>query len=314
MALAAPIHIYPPCVDRRGFDAVIQAQAGVFRLDHVAPFVSREQARHAVRTGKWQRPYRGVFVAHNGELTREQELWVCALAAPAGSALGGLTAAELGGFQQFADQDTYIIIPLKSRPPKRPGLIVKRSSELTSADVHPSRWPPRTRMPRSLVDGASWQRLKERARGIILAGVQQRVVRPAHLRDALSRRGPCRHRTLIRQSIDDAEGGIASIPEHDFERIRRMFGLPEPQRQAIVMRSDGRYYLDADWHPFGVSAEVHGSQHMEIRTWDSDLDRQAMLAAQGRRVLQFSSYAVRHRKQQVGTLLVAALRNAGWPG
>jgi very-short-patch-repair endonuclease len=314
MTTDATVHARAPCVDRRGFDAVIRAQAGVFRLRQVAPFVSLEQARHAVRVGKWQRPHRGVLVAHNGELTREQELWVCVLAAPPGSALGGLTAAELGGLQQFTEQNTYLVVPLKSRRPTRPGLVVKTSGELSTADVHPSQRPTRTRMSRSLVDGASWQRRDERARGIILAGVQQRVVRPDDLRDALRRRGPCRHRELICQSIDDAEGGIASVPEHDFEQVRRMFGLPEPQRQAVVVRSDGRYYLDADWQPFRVSAEVHGTQHMEIRTWDTDLDRQAILAAQGRRVLQFSSYAVRHRKQQVGTLLVAALRNGGWSG
>jgi hypothetical protein len=48
--------------------------------------------------------------------------------------------------------------------------------------------------------------------------------RPGDLRDALSRRGPCRHRG-------------------DLHR----FHLPEPDRQAVVARPGGRYYLDVDW-------------------------------------------------------------------
>ncbi|WP_123788513.1 hypothetical protein [Phytoactinopolyspora halophila] len=293
---------------------IVREQDGVFRLDQVATLVSWSMADHAVRTGRWSRPHRGVYVAHNSDLTKRQESWVCLLAGPPGSALGGLTAAELDGLRGFDAAGTYLVVPLKSRSPTRPGLVVKRSGELTDGDVHPSRRPRRTRVPRSLVDAASWQGSTGRASSIILAGVQQRLVRPDDLRDALARRGRCRNRLVIRQSIYDAEGGIASVPERDFGRIVRMFTLPEPERQAVIQRSDGRFYLDAHWRKYGVSSEVHGIQHLELFSWDADLDRQAIVAARGLRVLPFSSYAVRHRKEHVGRLLTEALRNAGWRG
>ncbi len=299
---------------QRSIDALLAEQAAVFRLAQATPQVSRERVRHAVRSGRWQMPHRGIYVAHNGELTREQKLWVCYLAGPPGSALGGLTAAELDGLRQFEAPTIYLVIPPRARAPRRPDLIVKRSSQLTAADIHPLRRPTRTRMPRSLVDAASWQHHEVRVRSIILAGVQQRLTRPQDLRDALSRRPSCRHRRIIRQSIDDAEGGIASIPEHDFEQIRRTFNLPPPQRQVVVRGPDGRLYLDAAWLRYQVSVEIHGIQHMEILSWDADLDRQAFLAARGQRVLPFSSYAVRHRKAHVGTLITEALRNGGWRG
>lgn len=44
---------------------------------------------------------------------------------------------------------------------------------------------------------------------------QQRLTRTSDLRDALSRRGPCRHRGVIIESILDAHGGIQSLPEHE---------------------------------------------------------------------------------------------------
>ena len=60
---------------------------------------------------------------------------------------------------------------------------------------------------------------------------------------------PMQAHALITESIEDAEGGIASVPGREFEQIRRQFGLPAPDRQAVVRRAGGRYYLDVDWGP-----------------------------------------------------------------
>ncbi len=303
-----------PGIEPETLEDVLLRQAQVFRASDVFRWLSVDEIRSEVAAGRWGHPHRGVFVAHNSALTVEQERWVCLLCAPAGSALGGLTAAEIDGLTGFEVEQNHLIIPMGSRRPRRAALIVHHSDRLAEGDIHPDREPRRTRLPRSLVDGASWSRSDRRCRAIILAGVQQRRVRPGDLRDALLRRGPCRHRRLISESIDDAEGGIASVPEHDFELVRRQFGLPEPDRQAPVRRKDGRYYLDAKWRKYRVAAEIHGTQHMQIRAWDADLDRHNELTADGQLVLQFSSYAVRRRKQYVGSTLTRALTNAGWNG
>ncbi len=190
--------------------------------------------------------------------------------------------------------------------------MVHLSHRLGDEDVHPLRLPRRTRLPRSLIDGASRAPHERIARAIILAGVQQRLTRPRDLSEHLSRRGNCFRHALIVESIGDAIGGLASVPERDFELIRRRRRLPEPDRQRIVRRRDGKYYLDADWAAYGFAVEVHGVQHNEILNWDDDLDRLSVIAARGRRMLQFSSYAVRHRQRRVGDLLEEALFNGGW--
>ena len=117
---------------------------------------------------------------------------------------------------------------------------------------------------------------------------------------------------LIAESIADAEGGVASVPEHEFEQIRRRFGLPAPDRQAVVRRPGGRYYLDVYWATYATGTEAHGAQHLQIPTWDAGLDRHNELTAGGRHILQFSSYSVRHRRDHVGAVVVRALRQAGW--
>lgn len=293
---------------------VLRRQDRVVRPADVAPWLSPAEIRREVADGRWRSPHRGVFVAHNALLTAEQERLVCLLCAPSGSALAGLTAAGIDGFEGFDVPETYLVIPGGYRKPRRYGLLVHLSNHLGDSDVHPLREPRRTRLPRSLIDAASWASGERRARGIILAGVQQRRVRPADLREALSRRGPCKRHALIVESVDDAEGGIASVPEHDFEIVRRQARVPEPDRQAIVRRADGRYYLDGYWRQYRLSTEIHGIQHLAIPSWDSDLDRHTELTADGRAVLQFSSYSVRRRKDYVGRILVRALRNRGWTG
>jgi hypothetical protein len=93
----------------------------------------------------------------------------------------------------------------------------------------------------------------------------------SHLIDVPS---TARSHRIIAESVRDAEGGIESLPEREFELIRRRVRLPSPNRQQVLRRSDGRYYLDNDWPAFGVRVEIHGIPHMEVRNWDSDLLRQ----------------------------------------
>lgn len=266
---------------------------------------------------RWQRPARGVLVAHNGPLSDSQRCWVALLSCPPRSALSGLTSLHVDGFDGFAavvDQRLHVTQPPGARRPQHPAVVPHWSTMLDDRDVHPLRSPRRTRPARSLVDAASWSEPQRLARAIVLAGVQQRMVRTKEMRDALSRRGPCRHRALIIESILDAAGGIQSLPEHDFELIRRRHRLPEPARQAVRRRSDGKYYLDIDWPDFDTACEVHGIPHIRVLQWEADLERANEISIGGPRLLVFSSYAVRHQYLRVGDQLIRMLRRGGWPG
>lgn len=270
--------------------------------------------RARLTSGRWQRPAHGVIVTHNGPLTETQQDWVALLACGPGSALAGLTALAVDGFTGFPEPVRHVVQPEGSRRPCLDGVQPHWSRELSTADVHPLREPRRTRPARSLVDAASWQSHERRARAIVLAGVQQRLVVTRSLRDALSRRGPCRHRALIVESILDAAGGIQSLPEHDFEMIRRRFQLPEPSRQSVRRRRDGKYYLDVEWKAFGAACEIHGIPHLRVLQWDSDLDRANEITIAGPRLLIFSSYAVRRQGDRVGDQLIRLLRRGGYSG
>jgi hypothetical protein len=271
---------------------------------------------------RWQAPTRRVVLLHNGPPTEEQRVWTGLLSAPPGAMLHGLSAAQYDGLRGITPDVLTLVVPGSSRNCRKRlkdiaatwPVAIRWSTVLGPADVAPAALPPRTRLARSLVDAAAERVTERRARVIVLAGVQQRLVLPSALSDALSRRGRCRNRAIISEAVVDALGGVESLPESDFNNIVRRQNLPEPRRQQVLKRPDGRYFLDNDWPQYGVRAEIHGIPHFEVRNWDNDLLRQNDISIEGGGLLLFSSYATRHLQQKVGDQLGRMLRRRGWTG
>lgn len=245
---------------------------GVLTTRAAASMFGRGHVRSQLVARRWQRPARGVVLLHNGAVTRRERDWVALLASPPGAALSGVDALRndgLTGFDPLPAAPVAVTLPAGSRRPRRGLVRAHWSEQLGTEDVHPLRTPRRTRPARSAVDEASWSESERWSRVIVLASVQQRITRPRDLHAVLARRGSPRHRALIH----DADGGIHSLPERDFDVIRRRFHVPEPSRQAVLRRTDGRYYLDVEWRRYGSSCEIHGIPHSWVPQWDADVDR-----------------------------------------
>jgi hypothetical protein len=78
---------------------------------------------------------------------------------------------------------------------------------------------------------------------------------------------------LLLETITDVEGGAHSLPELQWSRGIRRAGLPEPERQGIVQRADGRYYLDAHFDEWQTTVEINGAQHVDPAVRDYDDER-----------------------------------------
>lgn len=287
----------------------------VYRAAEAIAEFGRARVRRELDRGTWARPERGVVITHNSRPTRTEELEIALAISPPGSVVGGATALALDGFDFDAHAALaipHIVIPEGSRRPATRRAIFHWSTKLGPQDVHPTRKPPRTRVARSVVDQAAWSSTDRGARVVVLAAAQQGLVLPRDMREALTRRGTCRWRRVIVQSILDAAGGVQSLPERDFAEIVRRSGFPPASRQARVQRSDGRCYLDEAWDEFDAACELHGIPHMEVSRWDADLDRANDIVAAGRRLLVFSSFAIRHRPDDVARQLGELLRRGGW--
>lgn len=284
----------------------------VLNFREAIALIGKNRLRTKVQAGLWQQPCRGIYVTHNGPISAQERDAVALKACGSGAALAGLSALRHDGFEGFDPPMPTVVQPAGSSTPPYEDVMPHWSIWLDDEDVHPRREPRRTRPQRSLVDAAAWASTESQARLIIIAGVQQGLVTTRMLREALERRGKCRHRALIVQSILDAHGGIQSLPERDFREICRRMRLPSPTRQSPCQGKDGRYFLDVEWTTHGIAVEIHGIPHLRIRDWDGDLDRGNEITIQDKRLLIFSSYAIRHRQDRVGDQLMRMFASRGW--
>lgn len=298
-----------------GLLALIEDSDAVIRYEDALAYLSRGEIRWRVESGRWQRPCLGVLVTQAGPLTDSQKLRITALWGGPDSALGGLTAARLGGLRGF-DRDTNVVHLLRPKGRKarsgRPPIdvIMHYSRLLGTEDVHPVLTPKRTRIARSLVDAAEWMPTGRGAQAILAAGVQQRLTVPADLRREVERNGTHRRReALMRVTLRDIEGGSQALSELDFMRlVVRGFGLPVPDRQAARRDSSGkRRWLDAVWETERVVVEIDGAGHLDMLQYWDDMDRDNQLKLSGYTVLRFSSFAVRYAPELVAEQIRAAL-------
>jgi hypothetical protein len=291
-------------------------QDGVIDTNSALCFLSRSTLRWRLRTGQWQQPCRGVFVAHSGPLTTMQTLWIAAFWAGPGAGLAGLTAARqqgLRGFDRKADA-IHVLMPaahtVRSTKPAFP-LVAHYSRNLGPDDIHPARRPPQTRLARSLVDAATWMGTKRGAQAVLAAGVQQRLVRPADLAAEIDRNKRLYRRKMLTTTVADIAGGSHALSELDFTRlVIRQFSLPEPDRQAPRKDADGRRrWLDAVWEEARLVVEIDGAAHIDVLNYWDDMNRSNHLT-KDYRVLRFPSWVVRYQPDDVAATIAQALAEA----
>lgn len=291
-------------------DVELAATLGVLspRVADRTPYVRRR-----VRAGLWTR-YGRVVVCHNGPLTPEQALWVAVLRSPRGAVVSGLTAAARRGLAGHPAEKPELLVPASGPLPHLPGVHVARTRVLEPVDVHPTAQPPQLRLPRAVVDRASRLERPDDVRALLCAGVQQRLLTAAHLREVVSRLGPVRHRALLLRTLDDVDAGAHSVRELELLRVVRRGGLPAPDLQVVRRRAGGRHYLDAHWERYRLHVEVDGLGHLLVASWASDLDRTNELTLSGPAEcrLRIPGFWLDERPAHVVDQLRRGLLRGGW--
>jgi hypothetical protein len=311
-----------PGDDAGGLDWLLFEQSSVLSWGQAVAVLSPGKVRHLLAVGRWRRWCRGVLVAHPGELTRSQQLWVAVLSVGTDAVLAGLSAAAESGLRGFRREPIDVLVreghststARRRLAPGMPGVRVHRARALPPDQVQAAR-PTRTTTARSLVDAAGWARTDDEARSVIAAGCQQRLVLPEEIVKVLEELPRARRRTLVLETVRDAQGGAEALSEIDFVRLCRRYALPRPDLQEQRRDAGGRVrYLDAYWRRWRLHVEVDGAHHMDVRHWEADMRRQNEVWIGGDRVLRFSAWQVRHRPVEVAEQLRRALAAAGWSG
>jgi hypothetical protein len=261
--------------------------------------------RWMVKSGRWQSPARGVVVLHSGPMTADEVVQSEVFAHGPRAVLGGVSAASADGLRLPRAPAVHILLPHGSRDLRRPGVVVHRSRTLVRSDIHPVRAPRRTRLPRSVVDGASWAATDLGAQALLASAVQQKLVTPQALSAVVERLPRLPRRALISETIRDVAGGSLSEYELLFVRLCRRYHLPMPDRQRLRRDATGRWrYLDAEFDEVCLVVEIDGQQHMEVRAWWEDMMRDNDLVARdGMWVMRIAGYALRREPDRVAEVL-----------
>ncbi|MER7893393.1 hypothetical protein ABTX15_26565 [Micromonospora sp. NPDC094482] len=310
-----------PADDAGALDWLAFEQAGVLTTAQATRLLTDGAVRGMVRSGRWRSICRGILLAGNGRLTRDQQLWVAVLAAGPDAVLGGPTAAAEAGVRGLRPEPVHVLVPaarragrtvLRRLPIDMAAVVVHRTSVLPDAHRQIAR-PPRTTTARALVDAAGWAADDRAAQVLLAAGCQQRRVLPEELDEVLDTLPRAPRRALIRQTVADIAGGAQALSEIDFVRLCRGHRLPRPDLQAHRVDAAGRTrWLDAYWREWRLQVEIDGAHHMDVRQWAADMRRQNDVWTSGDRILRFPAGLVRARPDEVAAAVRAALIAAGW--
>lgn len=255
-----------------------------------------------VRAHRWQLAGSAV-VLHNTQLDEEDRRQVALINCGPRSLLTSFTAAAACGLVGWEQDDIHVLAPAGTRRPDLLGLVLHRTGDWYGVQRHPLH-RLHSLAPALVIAASSFAKPRPGC-GLLAAAVQQRLIRPAALRDAVVAASRTRHRAHLIAALDDIAQGAQALSEIDFFRLCRKYHLPLPSRQGVRTERDGkRRYLDAEWKlPNGrrVAVEVDGAVHLTPQRWYDDQLRQNEVVIGGTEVLRYPSVVVR-----VDELLVAS--------
>jgi hypothetical protein len=295
-------------------------QAGLLTRTQLAALgVNPAVVRAEVLAGRWALAAREVISVATVGSVDETDAWVGVLAAAprssavARAALAGLSALRLAGLSGIGgDGLVHVAAPKSSRPLPLPvGYRLHETRRWRDDDVL-SPGIPRFRPEVATIQAALWARTDREAALMLCAPVQQRLTRAQDALVVLERIRRDRRRAFLRATLADVAGGSQAIGELDLVRLCRARGLPAPDRQQILRRPGGSYYLDARWTRWGVVAEVDGVGHLMVDQWLADCVRHNQIAIDDEVVLRLPTVGLRLEPDVHLSAVRSALLARGW--
>ena len=290
-------------------------------LAYQSGVISRQQAISAgmppavidnkLRFGRWQRLQRGVYATFSGPVDRTGELWSFVLRAGPSAMLSHQTAAELYGLKPGQSRLIHLTVPTDDRTGHIRGAVVHRSR---SADeyVHPSYYPPRTRVEDTVLDLARVSANLDEAFDWLCRAVGRRITTTDLVREALARRPRVRWRADLEAALDDIAEGARSVLERRYiNGVERRHGLPTARRQAKTVINGQTRYVDNFYEEASVAVELDGSaSHPPEQRW-ADSRRDNAHAGLGILTVRYNWADVTQRPCFVAAQVAGLLRARG---
>ncbi|WP_157979777.1 hypothetical protein [Kribbella monticola] len=262
--------------------------------------------------GRWVIKGRQTIAVTTGAVPEYGKWWVAVLEVGSGAALDGASALRAAGLKGF-DGPIHVSTPKSARPRHPRGVVVHETRRRQPADLTLSKLP-RVRPSVAAVRAALWAVSDRQASLLLVMSVQQRVVTPAQLDEALSSVRRHRRRRFLKKVIDEIAGGAQSTGELDFLRLGRDYGLPEPDRQTRRVTAAGIAFLDVEWTEYDVVVEIEGVHHQEADRALADALRQNELTIGRSHVLRIPVIGLLTTPDRFLAQVARLLRAQGWRG
>ncbi len=304
--------MYPGTDGHPALAALAHAQCGVLRKGQLPDVgVPYKYAARQVEAARWTEWGHNVVLLSNAPPSRDQ-LKMISLLDPSGlTALGSHTALEQGGFRSFAQEaaGVHVLVVRGATYPTLQGVVFHESRRLEERDIVLIHGLPSTRLARSAIDAAAWQRSPRFACAMLAAAVQQAICTTWQLDQTLAVVGRIRHKAHMRLALRDIAEGAHALGEIDVANLCRRFHLRPPDRQQARRDPTGKVrYLDCEWKLDDgtiVVLEIDGRHHLEVGHWEADMKRERKVVISRRWVLRATNYEVRHEPGEVAADLVA---------
>jgi very-short-patch-repair endonuclease len=267
-----------------------------------------------LRSGRWRPLQRGVYATFSGEPSRDAELWAAVLRAGPHAVLSHQTAAELDELTSTSSAVIHVTVPRNKHVDPIRGVRLHRSERLAEAR-HPSRTPPRTRIEETVLDLTQTAKTIDGAFAWLCRACGSRLSTPDLLLMALGKRSKVRWRGILLSALGDIGDGAHSVLEVRYVRdVERPHGLPRARRQAQMVRTTGRIYLDNLVDRYRTCIELDGkAAHPVAERW-RDIARDNASAADGIITLRYGWPGVAQLPCQTAAQIAAVLGQRGWTG
>lgn len=251
---------------------------------------------------RWQEISGTVLATTTGALTRAQLMWAGVLHAGPRSAIGGLTALEVHGLQNWHRDEITVLLPKSHNLEKIQGIKFVETRRPIQLMVS-SNGLPTWRIEPAALHWAAYTPVTRTAYGVLAACVQQGLTTPYRLDGWITRMRPLRRAKPFRRVLGELAEGSQSVAELDVLRMCDRFGLPRPRRQTRRLDSAGRArYTDAEWSLADgrtLVLEVDGGFHMTVKHWAADLERERQLVATGVVVVRCTAIQLRDEPERI---------------
>lgn len=295
---------YTPDARAADFAAARDGVASLAQLAHCG--LDRHAIGVRVRKGMLHRIHRGVYAVGHPGITLRGRFRAAVLAGKRGTALARFSAAADWGFITWKEREPEIIVT-RGGARRVPGVTVYRSSTLVRRDVRHRNGIPMTSPARSLIDLATVlpeQALRRAAR----QAQAMRLVTVREILDICDRLDGHRGAGKLRGVVADGPAPTASPLEDVVLDLLDGAGITRPLINQRLTYGDRTIVPDFLWPDRRLALEadsVTWHEHKLVR--ENDADKQAILEADGYRVIRVTKEQAERRPSQTLARIRAAL-------